>query len=103
MSNQFKPGDSALIVGARRYVSNIGKTCELVELLDIDQISLWIDPQDNRPIHNASGLPCWLVTGEDLESGIEHTEGAALCLERHLMPLHDESSPEQQKAQAVPV
>ncbi|NWC72544.1 hypothetical protein HX823_00470 [Pseudomonas sp. P7759] len=98
MSHNFKPGDLALIVGTRKYPGNIGKTCELVELLKPSQISAWLDPEDGRPVSNASGFECWLVIGDGLISGIQNTRGACLALPSHLMPLRRDFSPVQQKA-----
>jgi hypothetical protein len=98
MTNNFKPGDSALIVGARNYPENIGKTCELVELLPPSAVSVWLDPEDGRPVANASGFICWLVIGDGLISGIENTQGACLAMPSHLMPLRGDFTPEQQKA-----
>ena len=101
MSHNFKPGDLALIVGARSYPRNIGKTCELVELLKPSQISAWLDPEDGRPVNNASGFECWLVIGNGLISGIQDTRGACLALPSHLMPLRGDFAPEQQKSREV--
>jgi len=99
MSHQFKPGDLALIVGARRLTANIGKTCELIELLAPNRVSAWRDPADNRPVSNASGREVWLVVGEGLISSIQDTYGACLVLPAHLIPLRGDFAPELQKAQ----
>jgi len=101
MNNQFKPGDLALIVGARRYVENIGKTCQVIELLQPSEVSKWRDPADGRTVANMAGTQCWLVVGEGLVSGIESTRGACLALPRHLMPLRGDSQPEQQKSRKL--
>jgi len=98
VSHQFKPGDQALIVGARNYPSNIGKTCELIEFLGVEQVSTWRDPCDNLRVRNATGEPCWLVVGDGVFSGAKDSDGAALALPRHLMPLRGDFTPEQQKA-----
>lgn len=97
MSHQFKPGDLALIVGAHRFTDNVGKACELAEFLVPDQVSAWRDPADGRPVRNASGRECWLVFGEGLVSSIQDTSGACLVMPAHLMPLHGDFDPEQQK------
>lgn len=102
MSHQFKSRDLALIVGARRYVENIGKTCELVELLQPSEVSKWIDPQDGRAVENAAGAQCWLVIGDGLFGGWKNTRGACLVLPSHLMPLRGDFATEQQKSQEVP-
>lgn len=101
MNHNFKPGDLALIVGAHNYPGNIGKTCELVEFLLPLAVSEWIDPEDSRPVKNASGFPCWLVVGDGLDSGVENTRGACLALPSHLMPLRGDFTPEQQKSREV--
>jgi hypothetical protein len=103
MNHNFKPGDLALIVGARKYPQNIGLTCELVEYLGVGQVSAWRDPADNRSVLNIASAPCWLVVGDDLVSGIENTKGACLALQSHLMPLLGDLAPAEQKSQAVPV
>lgn len=98
MNHNFKPGDLALIVGACSLKENIGKTCELVELLAPDQISVWQDPEDGRTVINASGEEVWLVVGEGLVSSIKNTRNAALALPVHLMPLRGEFLPEKKRS-----
>lgn len=101
MNHQFKAGDLALIVGARKCPQNIGLTCELVEFLEVGQVSAWRDPADNRPVVNGADAPCWLVVGDGLASGIEQTTGACLVLRPHIMPLRGDFAPELQKSREV--
>ena len=94
MSNQFKPGDLALIVGAFNVESNIGKSCELVEHLAPEAISTWIDPSDGRRIQNGCSSPGWLVVGDGLTSHCG-TAGWVLVDAKHLRPLKGDEQPAQ--------
>lgn len=100
MSHQFKPGDLALIVGAHTIPENVGKVCELVELLAPEQISTWRDPNDGKRIQNATGIAAWVVVGDDLLSWCG-SKGWVMADPVHLMPLRGDFAPEQRKARAV--
>lgn len=96
MGNQFKPGDLAMIIGALNVVSNIGKTCELVEFLLPGEISDWRDPSDGMRLRNGTGKAAWLVVGDGVRSSCG-SSGWVLAHPRHLMPLRGDFEPEQQK------
>lgn len=98
--SQFKSGDLAMIVGAFNVPSNIGQICELVEYLQPEQISAWVDPSDGCRLQNAAGSPAWLVIGSGLTSWCG-ASGWVLASERHLMPLKGNFQPEQQKSLEV--
>ncbi|RMP73282.1 hypothetical protein ALQ20_02964 [Pseudomonas syringae pv. atrofaciens] len=97
MSNQFKPGDLALIVGAHMTPDNVGKACELVEFLAQEQISAWREPQHGMVIQNGDVHAPWVVIGAGLVSCFG-LSGWALVDQIHLMPLRDDSVKEQQKS-----
>lgn len=97
MSHNFKPGDLAMIVGAYNVPDNIGKQCELIEYLRVEEISGWVDPSDGLRIQNSAGGPAWLVVGEGLKSWCGCT-GWVIADARHLMPLRGDFTHEQQKA-----
>ena len=97
MSHNFKPGDLALIVGAHTLPENIGKTCELIEMVLPEQVSAWRDPQDNLRIQNGDVDVAWIVTGEGLNSWCGGS-GWVLADPLHLMPLRGDFTHEQQKA-----
>ena len=94
MQHQFKVGDLALIVGARKVTENIGKVCELVEFLEVDQISEWHTPGNDRPIHNLGPVSAWIVIGDDLVS-FAGNAGYVAVRESHLIPLKGDQSPTQ--------
>ena len=100
--SKFKAGDLAVIIGAFNVTSNIGQACELVEYLQAEQVSTWVDPSDGLRIQNAAGSPAWLVVGSELTSWCG-SPGWVLAAERHLMPLRGDFQPEQQKAKEVVV
>ena len=97
MSHNFKPGDLALIVGAHTTPENIGKVCELVQLLAPEQVSTWRDPNDGLRIQNSDDGSAWLVIGEGLKSWCG-SSGWVMADPIHLMPLRGDFTPEQQKA-----
>ncbi|WP_134943449.1 hypothetical protein [Pseudomonas syringae] len=97
MSNQFKPGDLALIVGAHMTPDNVGKVCELVEFLAQEQISTWREPHHGMVIQNGDVYAAWVVIGAGLASSFG-LSGWALVDQTHLMPLRDDSVKEQQKS-----
>lgn len=97
MSHNFKAGDMALIVGAHTLINNIGKVCELVEILAPEQISTWRDPKDNCRIQNGDVGSAWVVVGDGLISWCGNA-GRAIADPSHLMPLRGDFIPEQQKA-----
>lgn len=101
MSQNFKPGDLALIVGSRRGASpNIGKSVELIQLVMPGGKFTTPDGFERR-----SGIdhPAWLVAGEGVVAITisDHRlccGGACLIQERYLMPLRGDFSHERQKA-----
>ena len=97
MSNQFKPGDLALIVGAHMTPDNVGKVCELVEFLAQEQISTWREPHHGMVIQNGDVHAAWVVIGAGLASCFG-LSGWALVDQIHLMPLRDDSVRENQKS-----
>lgn len=100
MSHQFKPGDLALIVGAFTRAENIGKQCELLELLGPEQVSEWRDPSDGCQVQNGSTEPGWLVIGDGIVS-YNGEDGFVIADPRHLMPLRGDFTPEQQKTKEL--
>ena len=94
MSHQFKPGDLALIVGANVQTQNIGKVCELVQMVVRDEI--YTGPDGHRYQH-ADG-PCWLTSAPELvvhfDDGSTKT-GWGLSFLHHLMPLKGDEQPVQ--------
>lgn len=102
MSHNFKPGDLAMIVGAYNVPANIGKSCELIEYLRVEDISEWVDPADGLRVQNSADGSAWLVVGDGLKSWCGGADWV-LADERHLMPLRGDFAPAQQKSQAVPV
>lgn len=96
--SQFKAGDLALIVGARRRPESIGKVVELIEYLPPGQEGEYVS--GNRgPFTNADDESTWLVLGD--VSSFGDLPGVALVAPRFLMPLKGEFQPEQQKSQEV--
>ncbi|MBP0948926.1 hypothetical protein JTA33_00495 [Pseudomonas sp. 20GA0080] len=100
MSNQFKPGDLALIVGSSKGLSpNIGMAVELIQNLSTnDEINL---PNGRRLLNR--GPACWVVAAAGLlaarhDGGWIDVGAIALVMEHHLMPLRGDLTPEQQKA-----
>ena len=100
MSHNFKPGDLAMIVGAYTLSENIGKVCELVELLAPEQISAWTDPIDGVRVQNGDDGNAWLVVGDGLVSWCG-ARSWVMADPIHLMPLRGEFTPEQHKSQEV--
>ena len=91
MKHEFKPGDLAMIVGARRRPEAIGKVVELIELLQPQQAAAQII--DGTRFVNSDDEPCWLVTGDTLRAdaitcGVPHKViGVGMSAPRFLMPL----------------
>lgn len=92
MSHNFKPGDLAIIIGCTRNPRNIGVTVELIEFIDPGQRAADFHPLSGKRYISIASGPGWLVSGEALSES-----GAAICLEKHLMPLRGDFEPEQQK------
>lgn len=104
MSNQFKPGDLAMIVGSHsRHSPNIGRAVELSML--VMPGDAFIAP-DGRGAMNCTDVAVWLVLGEGLlaknmndvwidRGGMSLTQG------KYLMPLRGDFAPEQQKSRKV--
>ncbi|KPX44812.1 Uncharacterized protein ALO68_03874 [Pseudomonas syringae pv. helianthi] len=96
MSNQFKPGDLAIIVGANSLTQNIGKQCELREF--VTSGDFYVAP--NGEVYRHDDVPCWTLVGDGLVAVVE---GEVVDLDfgihepRHLMPLRDDFASEQQK------
>lgn len=101
MKHEFKSGDPAMIVGAFNVPANIGMTCELVEHLQPEAISTWVDPSDGCRVQNAAEGPGWLVVGDGLTSYCG-TPGWVLAHERHLMPIRGDEDPDAQLATSAP-
>lgn len=104
MTNNFKPGDLAIIVGSNKGISpNIGKAVSLkMKLATESGFSL----PDGRRVTN-KGPECWLVEGDDLSASLNSggwidLGGVALVEERHLMPLRGEFAPDQAKSHELP-
>lgn len=73
--SQFKPGDLALIVGSSgRRPEVIGRTIQLVEMVE------------------CRGGPGWMWMDGSLQE---------FTIEKHLMPLRGDFTPEQQKSREV--
>lgn len=100
MNHQFKSGDLALIVGACSVPENVGKICELVEMLAPEQISAWIDPSDGCRVQNGDDEDGWLVIGDGILSA-NGEPGHVLAMPRHLLPLSGDLAPEQQKTKEI--
>ncbi|KAA8702443.1 hypothetical protein [Pseudomonas proteolytica] len=99
MSHNFKPGDLALIVGYSRSPENVGKSCELVAfLLPGDRIDFPVIGFDG--VRHTGDKPGWFVAGDALVSTSGST-GYTMVLEKNLMPLRGDFTPEQQKAKEV--
>ncbi|WKW34379.1 hypothetical protein KIH13_12435 [Pseudomonas viridiflava] len=101
MSNQFKPGDQALIVGSRLGTSpNMGKSVELIQLVMPGDSFTTPDGFVRR---SGADHPAWMVAGEGLVAITISDRrvccgGACLIQERYLMPLRGDFAPERQKA-----
>jgi hypothetical protein len=100
MNHNFKPGDLAMIVGAYNVPDNIGKHCELIEYLRVEDISEWVDPADGLRVQNSADGPAWLVVGEGVKSWCGGS-GWVLADARHLMPLRGDFSPDKQSSREV--
>ena len=102
MNHQFEPGEPAMIVGANLLSMNIGKSCELVQLVFLDEI--YIAPNGLKYQHG--DVPCWVVLGDGVcswhEDGSIHQGDWGLCEPRHLMPLRGDFAPEQTRSSEVP-
>ena len=102
MNNQFKPGDLALIVGANSMFQNIGKACELIQLVEMGE--LYTAP--NGVLYQHADSACWVVTGDGLcrwfEDGSIEQSDWGLCEPRHLRSLRGDFQPERQKSREVP-
>ena len=96
MSNQFKPGDLALIISSIKRPENVGKACELVAFM-VPGERLLFEFDGRKAIKHIGANPAWLVAGDDvIGSGGE--VGFALVRPDNLMPLRGDFAPEQQKA-----
>lgn len=102
MSHQFKSGDPALIIGAKYAHQNIGKACELVEMV--------VDGQEYRApdgdLYLHEGIASWVVVGGALVVMVDDQPkpyGWALCRPAHLLPLSRSFIPVEQKCQAEPL
>ncbi len=97
MNHQFKPGDLAVIVGANSLTQNIGKQCELREL--VTSGDFYVAP--NGEVYRHDDVPCWTLVGDGLVAVVEGVVvdlGFGIHEPRHLMPLRGNFAPEQQKA-----
>ena len=96
MSNQFKPGDLALIINSIKRPENVGKSCELVAfMVPGERIEFEFD--GNKGITHIGANPAWLVAGDGV-IGSNGKAGFALVRPINLMPLRGDFSPEQQKS-----
>lgn len=97
MQHQFKPGDLALIVGANELLENIGKQCELVQL--VVRGERYTAPDGKLYEHD--DMDCWVVICPGILSWFEDGEIIksfwGLCEPRHLIPLHDDRAPQLEK------
>lgn len=94
MAHEFKPGDLALIVCAFVQVQNIGKVCELVQLVQHDEI--YVAPDGETYQHADS--PCWVTAAPGLAMNLEGSTlfaGWGLSIPAHLMPLKGDEQPAQ--------
>lgn len=96
VSNQFKPGDLALIVGATTDTKNIGKAVELIELVPPYTYSKSILPNGYRATHNEP-TPCWLVAGESLVQHDQSFNGFGIRAPHFLVPLRGDFEQEQER------
>lgn len=91
MRHEFKPGEMAVIVGAKRRPDVIGKVVQLVELLQPGQEAA--QPVAGTLFTNSEDEPVWLVTGDTLEGHVGAggavcpSEGIGASFPRFLMPL----------------
>lgn len=91
MSNSLKPGVLALIVGAKQLTENIGKSCELVQLVQPGE--RFRTPDGMRTMLPENYPPLWLVEGEGIVGMracggmMLRTKGYGLCLPGYLVPL----------------
>ena len=92
MSNQFKEGDLALIVGAFSMTQNIGKVVELVQFVVSGET--YVAPDGVTYRHE--GLACWVVVGDGVvcRSSCEIFNDFGLHIPEHLMPLRGDYAPE---------
>lgn len=93
MKHEFKPGDLALIVGANTDTTNIGKVCELVELIQPHGKSIFIMP-NGRPARHDQDEPSWLLAGATLTQKNPEHSGFAIRQECYLMPLRGDEDPD---------
>lgn len=102
MSNQFKPGDLALVIRCKLVPEMVGKCVELCECVHPNETSF----HPGGPWINDGDEPCWIVAGDGLLSNSVR-QGVAphpfsMLPESHLRPLRGDFQPEQQqKKEAV--
>jgi hypothetical protein len=101
MNRLFKVGDLALIVGANSMVQNIGKSCELIQLVQRDGI--YVAP--NGVTYQHVDGDCWIVTGDGLcrwfdDNSVEQGDWG-LCEPRHLRPLSGDFAPDKTKSREL--
>lgn len=100
MSNQFKPGDLALIIGSKVPDSpNVGRSVELVRLIRTGER---LDKGDGTFARHVGG-EAWIVSAKGLKlrslsRGWIDASDQAVCSEKYLIPLRGDFEPEQQKA-----
>lgn len=100
MSHQFKSGDLAIIVGANSLTQNIGKQCELREL--VVSGDCYVAP--NGVAYRHDDVPCWTLVGDGLVAIVEDEIvdlGFGIHEPRHLMPLLGGTLPAKQKSREV--
>ncbi|AZE53458.1 hypothetical protein C4K03_1287 [Pseudomonas synxantha] len=102
MSNQFKPGDLALVIGGDHLPLNTGRQCTLITLA-VSGAVLNNPNNDARYVY-VGDYTCWLVAGPAIENDSPDLEDAGLDLieERYLMLLRGDFATAPERAQELP-
>lgn len=103
MTNNFKPGDLAIIVNARVRHELIGCVVELHQRIAPNE--RYKAPGETAHNRNTSDNHSWVCLGEcfNFAEGSEFGgNGWAQVSEKHLMPLRGDFAPEQAKSREVP-
>ncbi|VVO93187.1 hypothetical protein PS732_02466 [Pseudomonas fluorescens] len=96
MTNNFKPGDLAMIVDSRARHANVGRVVSLIESLGSPSVYFW----EGVEYRNTTLSQVWVIEvhGEPLEARRKvHVMRGPIC-EYKLMPLAGDPFIEQQKA-----
>lgn len=94
--SELKAGDLCLIVGCVKNPVNVGKVCQLAELLRTGD--RFRSPHGRR-YQYAGGGEAWLVLGDGLWIGPDNYDGYSLVDPRHLMPLRGDGVERGENAQ----